>query len=110
MIKQEITILHFCEEKSSITPFLHFQILGDMTLHPSEVSQPEGHYTETYKPSGFDVCQVFVSPSIKYCTDGEVYAKSYRYDTVHLRNYGIQTDCLGSFLESGIGTCSCMYL
>ena len=39
------------------------------------VRQPNGHYTKYNKPAGFDVDQIFVSPSIKY-SGCEVYAKA----------------------------------
>ena len=39
-----------------------------------EVNQPKGHYTKDNKPRGFDIDQIFVSPSIKY-SGCEVYAK-----------------------------------
>ena len=50
---------------------------GDYTFGGHQITRPETHFNEKYKPEGFDVRQIFVSPSIKYCTNGEVYAKSH---------------------------------
>ena len=51
---------------------------GSQVVGGSEVNQPIGHYTKGNKPAGFDVDQIFVSPSIKY-SGCEVYAKATKY-------------------------------
>ena len=48
---------------------------GSLVVGGKEVNQPKGHYTKDNKPKGFDVDQIFVSPSIKY-SGCEVYAKA----------------------------------
>jgi len=50
---------------------------GDYTFGGHQVTRPETHFNEKFKPEGFDVQQIFVSPSIKYCTNGEVFARSH---------------------------------
>ena len=40
--------------------------VGDLIAGGTKVRQPEGHFTKDRKPAGFDVDQIFVSPSIKY--------------------------------------------
>jgi len=50
---------------------------GDYTFGGHQVTRPETHFNEKFKPEGFDVQQIFVSPSIKYCTNGEVFAMSH---------------------------------
>ena len=45
-------------------------MVGDTAINP-----PKGHYTRDNKPKGFNVDQIFVSPSIKY-SGCEVYAKA----------------------------------
>ena len=50
-------------------------IKGNLIAGGTEVRQPRGHFTKHSKPVGFDVDQIFVSPSIKY-SGCEVYAKA----------------------------------
>lgn len=38
----------------------------DITPDGLKLSPPDGHFTKTSKPDGFEIKQVFVSPSIKY--------------------------------------------
>ena len=45
-------------------------MVGDKAVNPAK-----GHFTWDNKPKGFDVDQMFVSPSIKY-SGCEVYAKA----------------------------------
>ncbi|KAL5490797.1 hypothetical protein EMCRGX_G015981 [Ephydatia muelleri] len=52
---------------------------GDRRLGGDEVKRPDGHYTEDYKPSNFDVNRIFMTPSAKYCGLGEVYTKPCRH-------------------------------
>ena len=40
--------------------------VGNLIAGGTEVNQPKGHYTKVSKPEGFNVDQIFVSPSIKY--------------------------------------------
>ena len=49
--------------------------VGSLVVGGAEVNQPKGHYTKDNRPKGFDVDQIFVSPSIKYA-GYEVYAKA----------------------------------
>ena len=55
--------------------FILFLCVGNLIAGGTEVKQPKGHYTKDSRPKGFDVDQIFVSPSIKY-SGCEVYAKA----------------------------------
>lgn len=52
--------------------YLH---IGDLTLGDTKITSVEGHYTSLQCPPNFDVNQIFMTPSIKYCSVGNVYAK-----------------------------------
>ena len=49
--------------------------VGNLIAGGTEVNQPIGHYTKNSRPAGFDVDQIFVSPSIKY-SGHEAYARA----------------------------------
>ena len=49
--------------------------VGSLVAGGAEVHQPKGHFTKDKRPKGFDVDQIFVSPSIKY-SGCEVYARA----------------------------------
>ena len=49
--------------------------VGNLIAGGTEVNQPKGHYTKNNRPAGFDVDQIFVSPSIKY-SGHEAYARA----------------------------------
>ncbi len=51
---------------------------GDVTSSGSLVKEPDTHYSEQRKPNGHDNYQIFLSPSLKYCTHGDVYATKQR--------------------------------
>lgn len=55
-------------------------ITDDKTLpeHPP-VPSPPNHFHDLFKPEGYKTRQIFLSPSLHYCTHGEVYAGSQRY-------------------------------
>jgi hypothetical protein len=67
----------------SVAPVLEcgqLMIRGDKTLpHHPPVPAPKNHFNETFKPDRYNLEQIFLSPSIHYCTHGEVYAGSQRY-------------------------------
>ena len=49
--------------------------VGNLVTGGAKVTQPKGHFDANNRPRGFDVNQIFVSPSIKY-SGSEVYAKA----------------------------------
>ena len=51
-----------------------FMCVGNLIAGGTKVNQPKGHYTKDYRPTGFDVDRIFVSPSIKY-SGCKAYAK-----------------------------------
>ena len=58
---------------------LHIIFVGDKNPDGCSITPVVGHFTEDCKPEGFDIKQVFVTPSLKYCTYGNVYARKCRY-------------------------------
>ena len=55
---------------------------GDKTLPDREpVPCPQNHFNKFFRPEGYNLGQIFLSPSLHYCTCGEVYAGSLRFYT-----------------------------
>ncbi|XP_070567240.1 neuralized-like protein 4 [Ptychodera flava] len=44
----------------------HLSIPGDVALGGTKLSERIGHFTDNWKPNGFDTKQIFVSPTIRY--------------------------------------------
>ncbi|XP_070567238.1 neuralized-like protein 4 [Ptychodera flava] len=44
----------------------HLAIPGDVALGGTKLSERIGHFTDDWKPNGFDTKQIFVSPTIRY--------------------------------------------
>ena len=62
------------ENVGSILRVGNLKLPGTELSNNHVVTQPQGHYTESCRPDGFDVNQIFVSPSPVYA-GYEVYAK-----------------------------------
>ena len=58
-----------------VTECFSFSDPGSHLIGGGMVTQPPGHYTANWKPANHDPKQIFVSPSIKYCSFRDVYTK-----------------------------------
>ncbi|XP_002740437.1 neuralized-like protein 4 [Saccoglossus kowalevskii] len=60
---------------------------GDIILGGKELREEDGHFTDDFKPEGFDTKQLFLSPSIRY-SGCDVYAKTTDFkDTLTKKRY-----------------------
>lgn len=65
-----------CVQRVCVTVAL---LAGDKTLpNRQSVPCPKNHFTEIFKPDRYNIEQIFLSPSLHYCTHGEVYAGTQR--------------------------------
>ena len=51
---------------------------GDVALGGSKISEGKGHFTDDWKPKGFNTKKIFLSPTIKYA-GLEAYARKKEY-------------------------------
>ncbi|XP_078692363.1 uncharacterized protein LOC144922444 isoform X2 [Branchiostoma floridae x Branchiostoma belcheri] len=81
---------------------------GDKTMEGRTLSEGEGHFTDDWKPAGFDTKQIFASPSIHYAGH-PAYAKasSFTYgDTAYEARVALQLYIMPGSYKVGASTVS----
>ena len=74
LLCEQLQIMYRPNNIQVLKCWLFFYLLGDEALGGEKLGVKPGHFTENRKPTGFDIQQIFLSPSIRYVAH-EAYAK-----------------------------------